>query len=169
MCTLHGLPWFKFFRTTHEPAKHKAVRFAGLSSSGGGIRTRDLRVMRSPGRGLLRPVPPKQSGSGALRSAQIRSTWNHEWNHGACRRALPICPPQAPPRSGGCSAQRSFSSSLDSQPCPHSHASNSQFPTRSPASEARGARAWRRRSRYLLEEAGSPPGACVAVGHGEPS
>ena len=29
------------------------------------------------------PVPASQCGPGAFRSAQIRSTWNHEWHHGA--------------------------------------------------------------------------------------
>jgi hypothetical protein len=49
----------------------------------GGIRTRDLRIMRSPKSGHPWPVPACELGSGALRSAQIRSTGNHDGTHAA--------------------------------------------------------------------------------------
>jgi hypothetical protein len=69
-------------------------------SSGGGIRTRDLRVMRPPEGGHPRPATPWQCGSGALRSAQIRSTWNHEWHHGVLRPGSRTPPHRVPEVTG---------------------------------------------------------------------
>jgi hypothetical protein len=60
--------------------------------SGGGIRTRDLRVMRSPKGGQVGPDRPCLLGLARARWGRICSRRNHEWNPGA--------PPRHGPRIG---------------------------------------------------------------------
>jgi hypothetical protein len=61
----------------------KSPALAGLSrSSGGGIRTRDLRVMRSPKGGRVGPDRPCLLGLAQVRWGLICSKRNLEWNHG---------------------------------------------------------------------------------------
>src|SRR5215212_10185853 len=69
------------------PLLHRRRLSSPSISSGGGIRTRDLRVMRS-----REGVPPKsggafQSGFSGLKLPQFRSEWNHEWNQRATAHA----------------------------------------------------------------------------------
>jgi hypothetical protein len=60
-------------RLAAPPRTRKAPASQGLSSSGGGIRSRDLRVMRRFFPDLVRPGPLDQAVCGQLRSAQVTS------------------------------------------------------------------------------------------------
>jgi hypothetical protein len=61
--------------------------------SGGGIRTRDLRVMRSQRVGRVRAGCPRLLGLWVVRSGRFRSNWNDEWNNGEPGLVWPVLVP----------------------------------------------------------------------------